>query len=1368
MANIDYNIFEIEPTGLSGFRALSNEDLQLITTSEITKTFKPNDNFIELSFYTLNNIRLQTIGSYTNYSILSRDTTNNENGNSEVSIDVQQDYLSYGFQGQEVKLLYNFLDYPYSNTTNPQDFYIESISPDRTELRLVSVNLGKTEVLDTTNQLISSFTNVAYSPDFYIYFGNNIFYSIINIDVEEFRDTTAVLVKLYKPLPSTVNPKVRLNIIEKVSDSIAFEINTVITPEKEVIPTLRGANFNVEIEEQATEPSKYFNYTELFSFPTNNTYRELNSLYNEKGAELGIDYSDFNNFINFSSAEERLRNFKYKLDLINSYQSSLDNINVAGVTYNNVGITGSRVYYENLLNGVVNNLDHYERHLYFESGSTAWPKSNSTKPYINQESSNTEATNWYLSEIEDAILYDAQNPDILTNSIPTYLKEDTSNEPYNLFINMIGQHFDNLWIYTDAVSLKYDADNRLNRGASKDLVEELLKNFGIKLYTSNKSVEDLFKYFTVNSYDIGEEQLDFNDGIITSGQQPLSQNDYQKEIYKRIYHNLPLLMKSKGTERGLRALINCFGIPSDTLKIKIFGGQSANDLPFFGGEQAWTGSIDKVRLDNTGSIAPGNTLSFYTSIIDSNKKYTQDLHRIEVGFSPTDNIDSYIVSQSAVLFPNDPFNIDDYIGDPRGYPTNRYTDLYNYAETIFENVDAYDVKDFVRLIKFFDNVIFRMVRDFTPARNVTDAGIIIKPHLLERYKAKEPTLTWTRPEYTGSINIASITGSNGGAYKNIGLKSFDGESSVKYKKVVKTPYGNSPRYVNNFSLDQVEKNFGEAKFDGELRNSGIRISNGELNEDNPYKQIDYPEIRYHVQFWDEIPDNVCILSTQEESFVVNNPTQPVNLAASSMFTGDIPVIYSYTVDGNPPNGANSYTHQFPSTQYGTYNVVATHNLHPNIDNLSTNEQGCQEEREVVVCTCRLNEPQGSYPNTVTVSTAYNLYNWFFDNTQSFTNDPTQTGIINTQITFLVEGIEVGRTEDGTTNNTSTSFTAQTDPTNYVFNNIPEGTQFVTVVAQDSNDSNCKIELTLPFDSCTLYDETVDTPRPTGGFILDQGVLLLDNQNPTSYYTYQYPFNFGGVTDTTTYEFRVRITHRYRNPDSSVTTTTYGPTDWIDIVDPEGGSSPGLASTIPSNYADLIEQFPDAEPAGVPEVSSGVYAEGTFTREIQFRATSSQDCQLTGVFYIMAAARLEKRAVTMYYRNVIYSQSFGSSFCSTTQTRDVYVLVPETSAPIDASTVISQKLRIYEYPDDLDTTPAPQGTYGFEMAGGEVLAGRIWNYNDYSAINGYWDTSSNYYNTTSNLPWSVNNGFLICGEAGDIGDIGDSDGGDNRITIGFNR
>ena len=50
--------------------------------------------------------------------------------------------------------------------------------------------------------------------------------------------------------------------------------------------------------------------------------------------------------------------------------------------------------------------------------------------------------------------------------------------------------------------------------------------------------------------------------------QPIAKLDYEKEIHKRIYHNLPYLIKTKGTERGLRALINCFGITPEILSIK--------------------------------------------------------------------------------------------------------------------------------------------------------------------------------------------------------------------------------------------------------------------------------------------------------------------------------------------------------------------------------------------------------------------------------------------------------------------------------------------------------------------------------------------------------------------------------------------------------------------------------------------------------------------------------------------------------------------------------------------------------------------------------------------------------------------------------
>lgn len=1222
MANIEYNIFEIQPEGLSGFRSLSNEDLQFLASAEVVKTFKPNDNFIELSFFTLDDIILQTIPNYTNYSVISGDTVNGQEGNSEIGIDVQEDILSYGYQGQEVKALYNFLDYPYSNSTNPQDFYIESISPDRTELRLVSVNLGGSNVLDTTNTLIDQFSNQSFSPDLHIYFGNNIFYSIINIDVEEFRDTNAVLVKLYNPLPTAVNVKARLNIVEKVSDSIAFEINTKITPDEPLIPRLRGANFDIEVDTQVTEPSQYFNYNELFSFPTTNTYRELNSLFNEKGAGLGIDYSDLSNFINFSSAEERLRNFKYKLELLNSYQSQLDIVDSPGFTYTGEGSQQSSQYYKNLIEGILNNFDHYERHLFYEKGDTSWPKSNSTRPYTNLPTTNAAALTWYAAELEDAILYDAQNPDLLTNSIPSYLKEDEDNRPYELFIHMIAQHFDNIWLYTDSVTKKYDADNRLNRGVSKDLVEDLLKNFGVKLYTSNRSAQDLFKYFTKNSYDTEGEQLT----SIISGGTSVSQNDYQKEIYKRIYHNLPLLMKSKGTERGLRALINCFGIPSDILKIKLYGGKSTHDLPFFGGEQAWTGSLDKVRLNNTGSVVEGGTLSFYTSIKNTSNEFTQDLHKIEVGFSPSDNIDNYIVSQSAVLFPDNPFNIDDYIGDPREVSTNSYTSLSSYLQTIFQGVDAYDLKDFVRLIKFFDNVIFRMVRDFIPARAVADTGIIIKPHLLERNKHTSPTVTWTQPEYSGSIDTAFITGSDGGTYTS--------GSTTNYTKIAVTPTGPKiKRWIAPNNTISAEKNHEEAKYDGELGDSQITVTTGELNDENTYKQIKYPLIKYDISFLEAIPEGICIIQAPDFDYIVTQASLQVNLATVfEGVTGD----YSFTVNGQ--SAPNQYL--IEGSQYQTFVIEATHN-NIELDNLVTGEEICQATRNIRIVVCDLTNSPFTGPPQVSPNQQYDITQWF---------DLGQ----NEQVDYYVNNQLIG------------------DPENVYFNNILTDT--VLVSAKDQYDTSCEKVQQLDYNACPLVDNTSLTNA--GGL-------------PITVDTFIIPYGFQGTTDTTQFQFRLRVIVygelEYISP------------DWVTI----GSSTLPLATDLDT----ILEDYPEAEPLyngnNVPPISTP-----DSSYEIQFKAINGEECELVSIFRGLPSQDIiyEAHAVDFVFNSStqgVCTQNYGFHSYPTT----VYIQVDSDDYfNPGAIGVLFDSIPIYS--DENLTTLAPAGYY---ITPNNNTAARQWRY-----------------------------------------------------------
>lgn len=1383
MTKVNYNINELNASTLSGFKTLPDEDLNLLYSTNVNSSFTPNKNVVEVTYFTLDDVSISTVANYNRYSILSGGELNDQQGNTEISIDVLEDYKFYGYEGEEVKVVYNFLDYLYSNNTVKQDFYIESISADRTELRLVAVGLDGTAVVETTEGLLEKLNNDIYQCDFNIYFGQNIFFPIVNLKTQEFRETNALIVKLATPISTRLRVKTTLSLIDKVADSVAYEVDFTVEEEKIAQPTLRGANFSVEIEDQSTEPSGYYNYNELFSFPTNNSNRQLNSLFNEKGAELGIQYDNFANFVNFSSIEERIRNFRYKLDLLDTYQTSLDQFNADSTLttgYSGTGISGSSEYYTNLVNGVVNNFDHYERHLFYNSGSTSWPKSNSSKPFINQASNTSETIAWYNAEIEKANTYDAQNPDILINTIPSYLREDTDNDPYLMFIHMIGQHFDNLWTYTDAVSKKYDADNRLDVGVSKDLVEQLLKNFGVKLYTSNKSVEDLFRYFTVNSYEAGEEVLN-SSSPIQSGEDPLSQNDYQKEIYKRIYHNLPLLMKSKGTERGLRALINCFGIPSDVLKIKIFGGQSAENLPFYGGEQAWTGSLDKVRINNTGSIVPGDTLSFYTPITRLDDKYTQDLHRIEVGFSPSDNVNDYIVSQSAELFPNEGFNIDQYIGDPRGYETNTYLDLYKYAEIIFANVSAYDVKDFVRLIKFFDNVIFRMVRDFTPARAVTDAGIIIKPHLLERYKAEAPVMTWTQPEYTASIKTGFISGSDGGIFRSSAVGSFgtsnsiyDREFSTAYLLRKANPFTGSlgvrnlanPSvlhkpfvYLNHFHKDnpdippQIKKTFNEAKFDGELANSSILISNGELNQNNPFKDIEYPTIKYDTQFWTNIPNNVCILNSLD-TFYITNPNVTLYIPSSTLFSGDTPY-YVYSEDGEVLSNDTLVIPE-DAGQYEEFVITATHPDNPPIPNAVTGENTCTRTRVVKVVDCGLTELTGTPPSFIQENQPYNFLGWFFENTQDAID-----AIINTNLEFFVNAESIGFV-DIESLNLLTAFTVngpEGSPTNYIFQGLDSETSELTISAADEFDNSCNIFDTIPLTACPLRDSYEGFDR--NNFELNIDVI--------GNLFYQYPFMFENVIPTTVFFFRVRVINKangrrwdndtyfpipFQAGNPGQVSFIIGQASVVPNAWSAASSSPSITGDPDNNYEgavfpEVLPSFENIYPADNPLETAGlpipsadpnnINYSGNFQHFIQFKAVNSETCSVEGHEFLIKRGQLTRTAVVfVYYSNTSTTGGNPVNACAIppldhgqTTSRTVFVEHNVSAPAPTASQIITQKYTIYANGTDGDPTLAATGYYMFDPDPDEYTSGwsigrrgRAWRENpNLAGIE--WDSETNF-------------------------------------------
>ena len=184
---------------------------------------------------------------------------------------------------------------------------------------------------------------------------------------------------------------------------------------------------------------------------------------------------------------------------------------------------------------------------------------------------------------------------------------------------MVGQYYDNIWIYYKDVTNRYNGDNRLEYGISKDLVADAIRSFGLKLYQNNFSVSDLFDAFTgfnsgrfsrtLNPFPIDAEQILIYQ---TTSQQsyytPI--DDVNKEMYKRIYHNLPYLLKSKGTVAGLQNIISMFGITSSILQVSEFGGAYNSSTP--------TTGIQDIVTDNIQILTSAQMSQSFPPIIPPN------------------------------------------------------------------------------------------------------------------------------------------------------------------------------------------------------------------------------------------------------------------------------------------------------------------------------------------------------------------------------------------------------------------------------------------------------------------------------------------------------------------------------------------------------------------------------------------------------------------------------------------------------------------------------------------------------------------------------------------------------------------------------
>jgi len=413
----------------------------------------------------------------------------------------------------------------------------------------------------------------------------------------------SLILKLYEPLPTTVQQNDLVWISKLVSNPIVEKVSLTTNISTEC-PPLKGPNFSLNTD---SNQIGFRIYDELVASGSNTSTQLINRYAQTLGIDttkLGIQYTSgsqyvWKNFVHFSSAEERVNNFVYKVDLINLYKTKYNDLIASGST-SNTNYTSS--YYVttdasstlNKINDLVNGFDGFENYLYTSTDSLAYPKEigydilKNNTDYILKDSNSTTVGIWYNEIVTSANYYDKFNPNYLVNNVPSYIKNDSNNSEFATFLDMIGQHFDIVWGYINGLKKAKILEQTQVEGVSDEFIHELLKSFG---WDSKRAFNSQFLW----EYAFGT----YKDGTQKYGMSLESANN---QVWRRILNNLPYLLKHKGTGRAMKAIMACYGVPQSMLTIMEFGGPQD---PVEGGITQFTfeDRTAAISLDKNSSVA---------------------------------------------------------------------------------------------------------------------------------------------------------------------------------------------------------------------------------------------------------------------------------------------------------------------------------------------------------------------------------------------------------------------------------------------------------------------------------------------------------------------------------------------------------------------------------------------------------------------------------------------------------------------------------------------------------------------------------------------------------------------------------------------
>jgi len=573
-------------------------------------------------------------------------TNRNIQINAGIGIDLYKQFEDLQITAGNYNIVLNFFKNLIGNFDR-QHLRIDEISPDRKEIRLRAIDDKDLEFIDQiTNyiQTVNQTINDGLHRTYLLNFSRNQCVQFINsVVVGEY-----LYVKLQDPLPKQFKEDFKCWVVEELKPAYLDRVNILAAGVDRTFNQLSNPNWQANFSYNTSTETDLKSWNDLLGSSVQTSQQLIDHYFSGSlsGMKLNINYSDFNNFIFYSSATERLENFRHKLKLIEFYTSR--SIEVSGIS-GSVATT-NQADFNTLKNNLIGGFDNFEKYLYYESGSINLtthdipvidatvpqvtgsyiqpvPKTNSTKPYALTSITSSEFKTWYNSLYDTATTYDQLNVNSLASSVPSYLALDDKYNEVTTFINMLAQHFDILYTYISNMTRINNREENPKLGMPNELLYSVAKQFGWNL-TNGNQYKDLWEY----ALGVNESGIPIT-GSNSVGDPSVSGENMTYTVWRRIVNNLPLLLKSKGTKRSIQALMSCYGIPQSFISINEYGGPRLERPPIY----------EKLNFDYALDLI-GNTAGTVTV------NYSQSINTVQLRFRTDDVIKTPTMPSTMNLF----------------------------------------------------------------------------------------------------------------------------------------------------------------------------------------------------------------------------------------------------------------------------------------------------------------------------------------------------------------------------------------------------------------------------------------------------------------------------------------------------------------------------------------------------------------------------------------------------------------------------------------------------------------------------------------------------------------------------------------------